>query len=149
VSAAAVTIRPFADADEQAVVELWARCGLVRPWNDPHDDIARKRRVQAELFLVAVADGDAGAGATIAGTVMAGYDGHRGWINYLATDPARRRQGIARALMQAAEAGLARLGCPKINLQIRHDNRDAIAFYQHIGFGNDAVVSMGKRLPRD
>jgi ribosomal protein S18 acetylase RimI-like enzyme len=149
VSAAAVTIRPFADADEQVVVELWARCGLVRPWNDPHDDIARKRRVQAELFLVAVADGGAGAGATIAGTVMAGYDGHRGWINYLATDPARRRQGIARALMQAAEAGLARLGCPKINLQIRHDNRDAIAFYQHIGFGNDAVVSMGKRLPRD
>jgi len=142
VTAAPVTIRPFADADERAVVELWARCGLVRPWNDPHEDITRKRRVQPELFLVAVAEG----GATIAGTVMAGYDGHRGWINYLATEPARRRQGIARALMHAAEAGLAQLGCPKINLQIRSDNRDAIAFYERLGFAEDAVVSMGKRL---
>ena len=146
-SIAAVTIRPFADADEHAVVELWARCGLVRPWNDPHEDIARKRCVHPELFMVAVVDG--GAGATMAGTVMAGYEGHRGWINYLATDPARRRQGIARALMHEAEAALLRLGCPKINLQIRHDNRDAIAFYQRIGFAEDAVVSMGKRLAHD
>ena len=117
----------------------------MRPWNDPRKDIARKRRVQPELFLVAVADG----GATVVGTVMAGYDGHRGWINYLATDPAWRRQGIGRALMHEAEAGLARLGCPKINLQVRHDNRDAIAFYQRLGFGEDAVVSMGKRLVKD
>jgi len=144
VSAAPIDIRPFADADEQTVVDLWARCGLVRPWNDARRDIARKQRVQPELFLVAVADDGA-----IVGTVMAGYDGHRGWINYLATDPARRRQGIGRALMHDAEAGLARLGCPKINLQIRHDNRDAIAFYQRLGFGEDAVVSMGKRLQRD
>ena len=143
-SAAPIDIRPFADADEQTVVDLWARCGLVRPWNDARRDIARKQRVQPELFLVAVADDGA-----IVGTVMAGYDGHRGWINYLATDPARRRQGIGRALMHDAEAGLARLGCPKINLQIRHDNRDAIAFYQRLGFGEDAVVSMGKRLQRD
>jgi ribosomal protein S18 acetylase RimI-like enzyme len=77
VSVAGVDIRPFADADEQAVVDLWARCGLVRPWNDPRKDIARKQRVQPELFLVAVADG----GAAVVGTVMAGYDGHRGWIN--------------------------------------------------------------------
>ena len=144
-SAAPVTIRPFADADEQAVVDLWGRCDLLRPWNDPRKDIARKRRAQPELFLVAVAAG----GATIAGTVMAGYDGHRGWINYLATEPAQRRQGIGRALMREAEAALARLGCAKINLQIRHDNRDAIAFYQHIGFREDAVVSMGKRLETD
>jgi len=141
VSAAPATIRPFADADEQAVVDLWTRCGLIRPWNDPHADIAGKRSIQPELFLVAVADGGA-----IVGSVMAGYDGHRGWINYLATEPARRRQGIARALMHAAEAGLARLGCPKINLQIRGDNREAIAFYQRLGFAEDAVVSMGKRL---
>ena len=144
-SAAPIMIRLFADADEQPVVALWTRCGLVRPWNDPHEDIARKRRVQPELFLVAIAD----SGAAIAGTVMAGYEGHRGWINYLATDPARRRQGIARALMHEAEAALLRLGCPKINLQIRHDNRDAIAFYQRIGFAEDAVVSMGKRLAHD
>jgi ribosomal protein S18 acetylase RimI-like enzyme len=145
VSAAPVDIRPFTGADEQAVVDLWARCGLVRPWNDARKDIARKQRVQPELFLVAVADG----GAAVVGTVMAGYDGHRGWINYVATDPARRRQGIGRALMREAEAALSRLGCPKINLQVRHDNHDAIAFYQGIGFGEDAVVSMGKRLVKD
>jgi ribosomal protein S18 acetylase RimI-like enzyme len=142
VSAAPVIIRPFADADEEAVVELWTRCGLLRTWNDPRDEIARKRRFQPELFLVAVADG----GATVVGTVMAGYEGHRGWINYLATAPAWRRQGIARALMHEAEVGLARLGCPKINLQIRLDNRDALAFYQRLGFVEDAVISMGKRL---
>jgi ribosomal protein S18 acetylase RimI-like enzyme len=141
---AEVDIRPFVDADERAVVELWTRCGLVLPWNDPRKDIARKRRVQPELFLVAVA-----ADGTLAGSVMAGYDGHRGWINYLATDPARRRQGIGRALMREAEAALSRLGCPKINLQIRRDNRDAIAFYERVGFAEDAVVSMGKRLERD
>jgi len=133
-------IRPFAEGDEAQVVDLWARCGLLRPWNDPRKDIARKLRVQRDLFLVGV-DGD-----RIAGTVMAGYEGHRGWINYLATDPAWRRQGIARALMHEAEAGLARLGCPKINLQIRHDNRAALAFYQRLGFVEDAVVSLGKRL---
>lgn len=139
-----VDIRPFADADERAVVELWARCGLVRPSNDPGKDIARKRRVQPELFLVAAA-----ADGAIAGSVMAGCEGHRGWINYLAVDPAHRRHGIGRALMREAEAALVRLGCPKINLQIRSDNRDAIAFYQRIGFAEDAVVSLGKRLERD
>ena len=80
---------------------------------------------------------------------MAGYDGHRGWINYLAVDPDSRRQGLARQMMTAVEERLRDLGCAKINLQIRRDNGDAIAFYQRIGFGEDAVVSMGKRLVRD
>lgn len=136
-------IRPFAEGDEAQVVDLWARCGLLRPWNDPRKDIARKLRVQRELFLVGV------AGDRIAGTVMAGYEGHRGWINYLAVDPDRRRQGFARALMGAAEERLRALGCAKINLQIRQDNREAIAFYRRIGFAEDASVSMGKRLERD
>ena len=136
-------IRPFAEGDEAQVVDLWARCGLLRPWNDPRKDIARKLRVQRDLFLVGV-DGD-----RIAGTVMAGYEGHRGWINYLAVDPDRRRQGFARALMGAAEERLRALGCAKINLQIRQDNSEAIAFYRRIGFAEDASVSMGKRLERD
>ena len=136
-------IRPFTEGDEAQVVDLWARCGLLRPWNDPRKDIARKLRVQRELFLVGV-DGD-----RIAGTVMAGYEGHRGWINYLAVDPGRRRQGFARALMGAAEERLRALGCAKINLQIRQDNSEAIAFYRRLGFAEDASVSMGKRLERD
>jgi ribosomal protein S18 acetylase RimI-like enzyme len=136
-------IRPFEEAEAEAVVDLWARCGLTRPWNDPRKDIARKLRVQRELFLVAVSEG------VLAGTVMAGYEGHRGWINYLAVDPARRRQGLGRALMAAAEGALRGLGCPKINLQIRRDNLDAIAFYKRIGFLEDAAVGMGKRLESD
>jgi ribosomal protein S18 acetylase RimI-like enzyme len=138
-----LAIRPFADSDEPAVIALWKRAGLTRPWNDPAKDVARKRRVQRELFLVAV-EADA-----IVGTVMAGYDGHRGWLNYLAVDPTHRRRGIGRALMAAAEAGVRALGCPKLAVQIRTDNRDALAFYERLGFARDEVVSMGKRLERD
>jgi ribosomal protein S18 acetylase RimI-like enzyme len=140
---AALQIRAFQPADTDAVVALWSDCGLVRAWNDPRKDIARKLSVQPELFLVGA------AGGRIVATVMAGYDGHRGWINYLAVDPASRRQGFARLMMAAVEDRLRRLGCAKINLQIRRGNGDAVAFYQRIGFAEDAVVSMGKRLERD
>ncbi len=139
-------IRAFEDADAVGVVALWTACGLVRPWNDPRKDIARKLGVQRDLFLV----GTAGEGdGRIIATVMAGYDGHRGWINYLAVDPDSRRQGLARQMMAAVEERLRDLGCAKINLQIRRDSSDAIAFYRRIGFAEDAVVSMGKRLVRD
>jgi ribosomal protein S18 acetylase RimI-like enzyme len=136
-------IRPFADADETAVIALWRRAGLTRPWNDPGTDVARKRRVQPELFLVAVED------EVVVGTVMAGYEGHRGWVNYLAVEPSSRRRGIGRALMAAAEAGLVALGCPKLSVQVRADNPAAVAFYERLGFGRDQVVSLGKRLERD
>jgi ribosomal protein S18 acetylase RimI-like enzyme len=136
----AMTIRAYLEADEAEVVALWTACGLVRPWNDPRKDIARKLAVQRDLFLVGT------VGDRIRATVMAGYDGHRGWVNYLAVDPASRRLGLARSMMAAVEERLRRLGCAKINLQLRSDNRDAIAFYQRIGFGEDAVISMGKRL---
>ena len=136
-------IRHFREADEAQVVALWQACGLTRPWNDPHLDIARKLAVQRELFLVG------SVGDRIVATVMGGYDGHRGWINYLAVDPAHRRQGLARQLLADVEQHLRAAGCAKINLQIRHDNLDAIAFYRSVGFAEDAVVSMGKRLERD
>jgi ribosomal protein S18 acetylase RimI-like enzyme len=136
-------LREFADADEPAVVALWRRCGLVRPWNDPHKDIARKRCVQRELFLVGEQDG------AIVGSVMGGYEGHRGWVNYLAVDDAHRRAGLGRALMAEVEARLRALGCPKLNLQVRDDNAGALAFYERIGFARDASVSLGKRLERD
>ena len=136
-------IRPYRLEDEASLVELWDRCGLLRAWNDPRKDIARKLRVQPDLFLVGTIDG------TIVASVMGGYDGHRGWINYLAVDPDLRRRGLARALMAEVEAQLRVRGCPKINLQVRRGNQEVAAFYHAIGFGEDDVVSFGKRLERD
>lgn len=137
------TIRPFAEADMSAVVDLWKLCDLTRPWNDPTKDITRKLTVQPELFLLAEQEG------RIIGSVMAGYEGHRGWINYLAVHPDHRRAGLGRQLMAAAEKRLLSLGCPKINLQVRTSNAAAIGFYQSIGFAQDEVVSYGKRLIPD
>jgi ribosomal protein S18 acetylase RimI-like enzyme len=136
-------VRPFHPADAEAVVALWERCELTRPWNDPHKDIQRKLTVRADLFLVGEVEG------AIIGTVMAGYEGHRGWINYLGVDPAFRRRGLGRVLMQEAERHLREAGCPKINLQVRSANTDAINFYRSIGFAVDDVVSLGKRLEQD
>ena len=138
-----MTIRPFQPADAAGVVALWQACDLLRPQNNPHQDIARKLKVNPEWFLVAEADG------RIVGAVMAGYEGHRGWINYLAVDPARRRAGLGRALMAEAERQLRAAGCPKINLQVRPDNPGVIEFYRRIGFSVDGSVSMGKRLEVD
>jgi ribosomal protein S18 acetylase RimI-like enzyme len=136
-------IRPFKKTDEAAVTALWRACGLVRPQNDPARDIARKLRVNPELFLVAEQDG------RIVGSVMAGYEGHRGWINYLGVAPELQRGGLGRALMAEAERLLSAAGCPKINLQVRPDNRAAIAFYERIGFAVEGAVSLGKRLEKD
>jgi ribosomal protein S18 acetylase RimI-like enzyme len=140
---ASVLVRVFKEADEARVIELWMFCGLLRPWNNPQRDIARKLKVQRELFLVAELQG------VIVGSVMAGYDGHRGWVNYLAVDIGQRRRGIGTALMRDAERRLRLLGCPKINLQLRRETAEVQAFYAALGFQEDAVVSLGKRLESD
>jgi ribosomal protein S18 acetylase RimI-like enzyme len=140
---AQVVVRPFKESDEARVIELWTFAGLVRAWNDPKKDIARKLKVQRELFLVAELE------STIVGVVMAGYEGHRGWVNYLAVDIGQRRRGIGSALMRDAERRLRLLGCPKINLQVRAENSDVQAFYAALGFKDDNVVSLGKRLEDD
>jgi ribosomal protein S18 acetylase RimI-like enzyme len=136
-------IRPFQIADEPAVVALWKECRLTRPWNDPHKDIARKLAVQAELFLVGVTDG------ALMATVMAGYEGHRGWVNYLAVAPAYRGRGYGRVLMQQVEQMLLRRGCPKVSLLVRASNPEVVDFYRHLGYTQDEVVSLGKRLIKD
>ncbi|TDS83596.1 ribosomal protein S18 acetylase RimI-like enzyme [Comamonas sp. JUb58] len=137
-------IRVFALQDSAAVVQLWHDCGLYRPWNDPHKDIARKLSVSPELFWVGIDE----QGELMA-SIMVGYDGHRGWINYLAVHPKYQRQGHARQLMQRAEAELTALGCPKLNLQVRAGNEAVIAFYESLGYGDDQTVSLGKRLIPD
>ena len=137
-------IRAFTPADTEAVVELWQDCELTRPWNDPHKDIARKLSVSPELFLI----GTDGQGLLMA-TVMVGYDGHRGWINYLAVHPSHQRQGHASQLMQQAEQLLTERGCPKLNLQVRAGNEVVIALYESLGYTDDKTVSMGKRLIAD
>ena len=133
-------VRPFAESDRPGVIALWQRCGLVFPQNDPDRDIDLKADFQGDLFLVGVIDG------SVAAAVMAGYDGHRGWINYLGVDPDRRGQGLGRMIMAEAENRLAALGCPKINLQVRTSNTKVIGFYKALGFAMDDVVSLGKRL---
>jgi ribosomal protein S18 acetylase RimI-like enzyme len=136
----ALVVRMFAKADEAAVVALWRAAGLTRPWNDPHADIARKQAVQPELFLVGELGGEVVASA------MAGYDGHRGSVYYLAVHPDHQRAGYARALMAEIERRLLQLGCPKLNLMVRHDNTAAIGFYERIGYEPQAVAVLGKRL---
>jgi ribosomal protein S18 acetylase RimI-like enzyme len=138
-----LNIRPFATPDEAAVVALWEECKLTRPWNDPHKDIARKLAVQPELFLIGTID-DA-----VMASVMAGYEGHRGWVNYLAVAPRHRGRGYARALMQRVEELLAERGCPKVNLQVRKANAEALAFYRRIGYVHDESITLGKRLIPD
>ena len=139
----ALRIRPFRPADEDAIIALWRACDLVRPWNDPRKDIARKRRVNPDGFLVGEQDG------RIVASVMVGYEGHRGWVNYLAVEPMLQRSGVGRALMDEAEKLLRAAGCPKINLQVRRGNAAALAFYERLGFAADDVVSLGKRLEHD
>ncbi|SDZ51222.1 GNAT family acetyltransferase [Herbiconiux ginsengi] len=139
---AGLRIRPFRASDTEAVVALWDACGLTRPWNDPRKDIARKLTTQPELFLVAES-------GTLVGTAMAGYDGHRGWVNYLAVDPDMQGRGLGRALMAEVEQRLEALGCPKVNLQVREGNEPVMEFYRAIGYTRDAAVSFGKRLIPD
>jgi len=136
-------IRSYNPEDEKEVMNLWFECNLLVPHNNPRHDIERKLKVNPEWFLVGVLDGE------VVATCMAGYEGHRGWINYLAVSPQYQRRGIATRLMKEAERRLRGVGCPKINLQVRASNREAIKFYESIGYSEDDVVSMGKRLEHD
>jgi ribosomal protein S18 acetylase RimI-like enzyme len=132
-------IRPYVEADEAAVVAIWKE-SLPGTWEDPRLSIARKLCVQRDLFLVAV-DGE-----SVVGTAMAGYEGHRGSVYYLAVHPSRRREGIGRALMKEVERALVAMGCPKINLMVRTSNLEVLAFYERLGFEDQEVVTLGKRL---
>lgn len=138
-----VETRAFDPADTEAVIALWNEAGLTRPWNDPYADITRKLAVQPELFRVAVDQG------RIVGSVLAGYDGHRGWLYYLATAVSHRGRGIAGALVGEVEAMLTALGCPKVQLMVRRGNETVLDFYGSRGYELADVVTTGKRLIAD
>lgn len=136
-------VRPYREDDEEAVVALWQACGLTRPWNDPHKDIARKLTVQRELFLVGEVDG------AVVASVMAGFEGHRGWVNYLAVAPAQRGRGHGAALMRLVEEKFTAAGCPKVSLLVRTGNTEVLAFYRRLGYAADEAIPLGKRLIPD
>lgn len=134
-------IRPYEKSDEADVVSLWREVFPDAPaWNDPASDIGRKQNIQPELFFVALKD------QRLVGSAMAGFDGHRGWIYYVAVDPNYRRQGIGSSLMNYAEEALINIGCPKLNLQVRTSNHEVVAFYRHLGYEIEERISMAKRL---
>ncbi|AME28292.1 GNAT family acetyltransferase [Burkholderia sp. PAMC 26561] len=138
-------IRTFDAGDRGAVIALWRDvfpeyADASRPQRDPALSIANKMTTQPELFFVAVLDD------VVVGTVMCGYDGHRGWVYSLAVSSALRGRGFGRALMLHAEAALSLLGCPKVNLQILSGKAELRGFYEKLGYRVDEVVSLGKRL---
>lgn len=144
-------VRAFERADTESVVALWDEAGLTRPWNDPRLDIERKLTVQPELFLVVEESegGDSEREADerlIVGSVMAGYDGHRGWLYYLATAASHRQRGVARSLVRESERRLLAMGCPKVQLMVREGNDAVLGFYDALGYERFSVSNTGKRL---
>lgn len=136
-------IRPIENKDVDTVVELWETCHLTRPWNHPEIDIFRKIQQKDDLFLVAEKD------HMVIATLMGGYDGHRGWIHYLAVQPKYQRLGIATALIQNIEKRLIAMGFPKVQLMVRAENHAVIQFYEQLDFTDNKVTCLGKRLIPD
>ena len=134
-------IRAYQEQDKDQVVALWTE---VFPGDAPHNypvtSIERKMAVDPELFLVAATEG------SIIGTVMGGYDGHRGWIYFLAVKVEHRQRGVATGLMARMEQKLRARGCMKVNLQVRASNSGVVEFYQKLGYDVEQRISLGKRL---
>ena len=135
-----IRVGPATGADRAAVIALWQAAGLTRPWNDPGADFDLALGNPTSAVLIAR------KGESLVGSIMAGFDGHRGWVYYLATAPDRLKHGIGRALMAAAEDWLRQLGCPRVRLMVRHDHLDARGFYTAIGYDDQDVVTMGRTL---
>jgi len=125
---------------QNAVIDLWNACNLIVPQNDPLKDIQKKLAFQPELFFIALLDGQ------LIGSIMVGYEGHRGWIQYLAVLPAFQKRGYGKRLVSKAIVELRKLGCVKVNLQVRRSNASVVDFYKHLGFEEEERISMGMRL---
>lgn len=136
-------IRSFNSGDRNSIVQLWKDCGLVVPWNNPQLDIERKSEDNPEEILVGLINDDVVASAIV------GYDGHRGWVYYLAVHPQHQRKGLGNQIMKYAENHLLKSGCPKINIMVRMTNLNVIKFYESIGYKKENIVTLGKRLIPD
>jgi ribosomal protein S18 acetylase RimI-like enzyme len=134
------SIIPYSNQYQTAVINLWQQCRLIVPSNDPIEDIRKKREFQPTLFFIALLHDQ------VIGSIMVGYEGHRGWINYLAVLPSFQNQGYGKLLINKAITELRILGCVKVNLQIRPDNLPVIKFYQHLGFKQEDRINMSLRL---
>ena len=137
-----VRIEPASATDREAALALWHAAGLTRPWNEPGADFDLALSNPTSTILLAREE------SAVVGSVMVGFDGHRGWVYYLAADPQLLGQGVGRALMRAAEHWLVGLGCPRIRLMMRTDNRAARGFYEAIGYDDQAVITLGRTLDR-
>jgi ribosomal protein S18 acetylase RimI-like enzyme len=137
------SIATYQPGDEAEMIALWQLCGLIVPWNNPFTDIARKTADSPELFFTGK------IGERLVASCMAGYDGHRGWIYFLAVHPEQQRRGLAARLVAHAEARLTQLGCPKLELMVRDSNREVIDFYEAIGYRLEPVSVLSKRLQHD
>ena len=135
-----LSIRNYSEDDQDAVIQLWKDCALLVPWNNPFTDIENKMKDSPELFFVALHE------QTLVGSCMAGYDGHRGWVYYMAVAKQHRGQGVARRLLEEAEAKLTALGCAKLELMVRKSNRRVIDTYRALGFREEEVSVLSKRL---
>ena len=133
-------IRSYKPSDENAVLALWTRCGLISLDSTARADIHRKLSVQPELFLVGTLE------SAVIASAMAGYDGHRAYLYYLAVSPEHQRKGCGRAIMKHLEGLLRERGCPKLNLFVSTDNVSGLAFYERLGFAHNGMVSMGRHL---
>ena len=138
-----IDIRKFVEADRKSVIGLWQACDLTRLWNDPNKDIDRKLNFQPELFFVGI------EGGKLVASAMAGYDGHRGSVFYLAVHPESQGHGYGQALMSHIERVLISIGCPKLNIVVRSTNEKVLGFYSNLSYEHDSVVSLGKRLIED
>lgn len=135
-----IAIRDFAEADRAALIGLWQRCGLTRPWNDPDIDIDLAVAAPDAAILVGTLDG------ILVASLMLGFDGHRGWVYYFGVDPERRKRGIGRRMMAEAERWMRARSVPKIQLMVRDDNRAALSFYAALGYDLVQTTTLGKRL---
>ncbi|WP_312028513.1 GNAT family N-acetyltransferase [Cellulosimicrobium composti] len=160
-----VVLSEIVDDDVEAVVALWRACGLTRPWNDPYRDLADARLGETSTVLVgraardlpALGDGaadsdDAGPGdvvvraGEVVATAMAGVDGHRGWLYYVAVDPRLQGCGTGRAVVVAAEAWLAARGARAVRLMVRSTNEAVRGFYERLGYVDQDCVVLGRPL---
>jgi len=133
-------IRVYDQKDEIEVIKLWKICNIIVPQNDPKLEINSKLNFQPDLFFVGLYK------KKLIATIMIGYEGHRGWINYLVVHPDFQRRGFGTKLMDYATKTLSKMGCRKINIQVRKSNIPVIQFYKKLGFIDDEVINYGKRI---